>query len=107
MAVEARGAEQDTLVFIREDKDALGQPNMILERIQADGSGRSVIFDSALQESPEPIPFPKWQRSPDISPLGKKILLRRSWTLSAMNWDGSGAVNLTDAGKFPPAFPEK
>ena len=95
MAVEARCAEENTLVFIREDKDALGQPNMILERIQSDGSGRSVIFDSALQESPEPIPFPKWQRSPDISPLGKKIILRRSWTLSAMNWDGSGAVNLT------------
>ncbi len=94
-------AERDTLVFIRETKDNMGLPNQILESIQVDGSGRRVIFDADVQEATEmrwrdvPIPFPKWQRTPDISPAGKRIALRRSWTVSVMNWDGSGAVNVT------------
>jgi WD40 repeat protein len=98
----AAGSDADTIVFVREGKDAMGQPNMILERIQADASGRSVIFAAAIHKITEtkgfnaqPIDFPKLQRSPDISPLGKKILLRRGWTVSAMNWDGTGGVNLT------------
>ncbi len=97
------GADTETIVFTRESNDSMGLPNMILERIQADGSGRTVIFDSDVRESPETtgldyphrIYAPKWQRSPDVSPLGKKIAVRRSWTISVMNWDGSDAVNVT------------
>ncbi len=85
----------DTIVYIREGADARGRGNMILERIQADGGGRTVIFDSDSRANPDPVPFPKWQRSPDVSPLGGKIVLRRGWTISAMNWDGSEAVQLT------------
>jgi len=94
-ANQAVATEQNTLVFVKETKDKMGLPNMVLESIQADGSGRRVIFDAAVQEAPEEIPFPKRQRTPDISPAGKQIVLRRSWTVSVMNWDGSGAVNVT------------
>ncbi|MCF7853335.1 MAG: hypothetical protein K9N51_00945 [Candidatus Pacebacteria bacterium] len=106
LAVCAFGVDDETIVFIRVGTDSRGQPNMILERIQADGGQRNVIFDSDIQETVEtrgyddqPIPFPKVQRSPDISVLGKKIVLRRSWTISVMNWDGSGAVNVTPYGR--------
>ncbi len=85
----------DRIVYIREGKDARGRNNMVLEYIQADGGGRAVIFDSDNRDNPDPVPFPKWQRSPDVSPVGGKIVLRRGWTISAMNWDGSELVQLT------------
>jgi len=98
-SVAIAAPDTDTLVYIREGKDARGRGNMILERIQADGGGRAVIFDADTRDNPDPVPFPKWQRSPDVSPLGGKIVLRRGWTISAMNWDGSAVVQLTPYGR--------
>lgn len=91
--------DEEALVYIREGKDARGRDNQVLERIRADGGGRIVIFDSDTRDSPDPVAFPKWQRSPDVSPVGGKIVLRRGWTVSAMNWDGGEVVQLTPYGR--------
>lgn len=117
LAVLCSAAEQ--LVFTAGSVDSSGQPTRRLECIKTDGTGRFVfdirvrnhenIFAQGMRNY-DPVAYHgtsiyevnkcNWKNvksvlHPDVSPVGKYIIFRNTYTIHGINWDGSGYVNLT------------
>lgn len=110
---------EEEIVFTAENVNTSGQPIKRLERIQIDGSGRTIFdirvrnhdnifhptmvnYDANVNDGKSiyEIKNLNWAMvrdvlHPDVSPIGKKLVFRNCYTIHSANWDGSGYVNLT------------
>ncbi len=93
MVFSAWAGEQ--IVFVSEAQNKIGDNIKLLESINADGSNRQRITtpDDELYGVANKVFH--HIRNVDISPIGKKLVFRLGWTVSTMNFDRSGLVNLT------------